>query len=68
MGRLQGTGPAWQDAGDAHQRPADPGPRSHPGELDPAMFGGKAMTYYGRWTYKYETAARLGAAARDHHS
>jgi Zn-dependent M28 family amino/carboxypeptidase len=35
----------------------------HPGELDPAMFGGKAMTYYGRWTYKYETAARLGAAA-----
>ncbi|MFA7264673.1 MAG: M28 family metallopeptidase [Caulobacter sp.] len=26
-------------------------------------FGGKAMTYYGRWTYKYEQAARLGAAA-----
>jgi Zn-dependent M28 family amino/carboxypeptidase len=26
-------------------------------------FGGKAMTYYGRWTYKYEEAARLGAAA-----
>jgi Zn-dependent M28 family amino/carboxypeptidase len=25
-------------------------------------FGGKAMTYYGRWTYKYEQAARLGAA------
>ena len=25
-------------------------------------FGGKAMTYYGRWTYKYEEAARLGAA------
>ena len=24
-------------------------------------FGGKAMTYYGRWTYKYEEAARLGA-------
>ena len=36
---------------------------AHPGELDPAMFGGKAMTYYGRWTYKFETAARLGAAA-----
>ena len=26
------------------------------------MFGGKAMTYYGRWTYKYEKAAELGAA------
>jgi Zn-dependent M28 family amino/carboxypeptidase len=26
-------------------------------------FGGKAMTYYGRWTYKYEEAARKGAAA-----
>jgi Zn-dependent M28 family amino/carboxypeptidase len=25
-------------------------------------FGGKAMTYYGRWTYKFEEAARLGAA------
>ena len=36
---------------------------SNPAQLDPAMFGGKAMTYYGRWTYKYEMAARLGAAA-----
>jgi Zn-dependent M28 family amino/carboxypeptidase len=26
------------------------------------QFGGKAMTYYGRWTYKYEDAARRGAA------
>ena len=26
------------------------------------MFGGKAMTYYGRWTYKYEKAAEMGAA------
>ena len=26
------------------------------------IFGGKAMTYYGRWTYKLETAAELGAA------
>ena len=25
-------------------------------------FGGKAMTYYGRWTYKYEEAARRGAS------
>ncbi|MGC1302342.1 MAG: M28 family metallopeptidase [Caulobacteraceae bacterium] len=27
----------------------------------PGCFGGKAMTYYGRWTYKYEEAARQGA-------
>jgi Zn-dependent M28 family amino/carboxypeptidase len=33
------------------------------GQLDPKMFGGKAMTYYGRWTYKYEIAAQKGAAA-----
>ncbi len=31
--------------------------------LDAAMFRGKAMTYYGRWTYKFETAAARGAAA-----
>ena len=33
---------------------------------DPGLggrFNGKAMTYYGRWTYKYEEAARQGAAA-----
>jgi Zn-dependent M28 family amino/carboxypeptidase len=30
---------------------------------DPALFNGTAMTYYGRWTYKYEEAARQGAAA-----
>ena len=29
---------------------------------DARMFGGNAMTYYGRWTYKYEKAAELGAA------
>ncbi len=29
---------------------------------DEKMFGGKAMTYYGRWTYKFEKAAELGAA------
>jgi Zn-dependent M28 family amino/carboxypeptidase len=34
----------------------------HPGQLDPKMFKGKAMTYYGRWTYKYEIASKLGAA------
>ena len=33
------------------------------GQLDPKVFGGKAMTYYGRWTYKYEIAAQKGAAA-----
>ena len=30
---------------------------------DPALFRGKAMTYHGRWTYKFEEAARQGAAA-----
>jgi len=30
---------------------------------DPQAFGGKAMTYYGRWTYKYEIGAKMGAAA-----
>ena len=33
---------------------------ANPSELDPKTFGGKAMTYYGRWTYKYE----IGAAER----
>lgn len=41
--------------------PAIPDPNK-PGELDPKFFKGKAMTYYGRWTYKYEIAAKLGAA------
>jgi Zn-dependent M28 family amino/carboxypeptidase len=31
-------------------------------ETGQGAFGGKAMTYYGRWTYKYEEAARQGAA------
>jgi Zn-dependent M28 family amino/carboxypeptidase len=31
--------------------------------LDETMFKGKAMTYYGRWTYKYEIASERGAAA-----
>jgi len=29
---------------------------------NPELFNGKSMTYYGRWTYKYEEAARQGAA------
>jgi Zn-dependent M28 family amino/carboxypeptidase len=39
---------------------ADP---SDPSKLDEKMFKGKAMTYYGRWTYKYEIASQKGAAA-----
>jgi Zn-dependent M28 family amino/carboxypeptidase len=35
---------------------------SNAAELDPKTFGGKAMTYYGRWTYKYEIGAQKGAA------
>ncbi len=31
-------------------------------ELDPKMFGGRTMTYYGRWTYKYEIGTDKGAA------
>src|SRR5688500_13771137 len=34
-----------------------------PAKLDEKMFKGKAMTYYGRWTYKYEIASEKGAAA-----
>ena len=34
----------------------------NPGALDPKVFGGRAMTYYGRWTYKFEMAASKGAA------
>ncbi len=36
---------------------------AHPDTRDPKVFGGAAMTYYGRWTYKYEMGAKLGAAA-----
>src|SRR5262245_19284157 len=35
---------------------------ANPSQLNDKMFNGKAMTYYGRWTYKYEEAARKGAA------
>ena len=34
-----------------------------PAKLDDKLFKGQAMTYYGRWTYKYEIAAKKGAAA-----
>ncbi len=42
--------------------PPIPNP-ADPASLDPKTFGGKAMTYYGRWTYKFEEGARKGAAA-----
>ena len=35
---------------------------NEPPSNDPKFFAGKALTYYGRWTYKYEEAARKGAA------
>ena len=40
--------------------PLDP---AKPDALNPKIFGGNAMTYYGRWTYKYDKASELGAAA-----
>lgn len=42
--------------------PAIPDP-ADPTKLDPKMFKGRAMTYYGRWSYKYEIAAKKGADA-----
>ena len=35
---------------------------SDPSKLDATLFNGTAMTYYGRWTYKFEEGARRGAA------
>jgi Zn-dependent M28 family amino/carboxypeptidase len=40
-----------------------PVPDAAAGGLDPKTFGGRAMTYYGRWTYKFEIGARKKAAA-----
>ncbi|HZP16822.1 MAG TPA: M28 family peptidase, partial [Terriglobales bacterium] len=34
---------------------------NEPSSNDPNFFNGRALTYYGRWTYKYEEAARKGA-------
>lgn len=54
----------WDDFEDADLRGKvllvrvnDPGT-----EATPDFFGGKALTYYGRWTYKFEEASRRGAA------
>ncbi|UUZ54047.1 hypothetical protein LP419_37200 [Massilia sp. H-1] len=33
-----------------------------PTAAEPDRFGGKSLTWYGRWTYKFEEAARKGAA------
>ncbi|MBA3678347.1 MAG: M28 family peptidase [Sphingosinicella sp.] len=41
----------------------DPDFGAEAGEPVAGKFGGKAMTYYGRWTYKFEEAARRGAIA-----
>ena len=58
----------WDDFGDVdlHGKIAvflvnDPDFEAAPGEPVAGRFGGRAMTYYGRWTYKYEEAARRGA-------
>ncbi|MBI2220285.1 MAG: M20/M25/M40 family metallo-hydrolase [Acidobacteria bacterium] len=40
----------------------DPAVTGPDGRLDPKVFGGEAMTYYGRWTYKFERGAEKGAA------
>lgn len=42
--------------------PPVPDPKD-PSRLDDSVFKGRAMTYYGRWTYKYEIASEKGAAA-----
>ncbi|MBL9135448.1 MAG: M28 family peptidase [Verrucomicrobiales bacterium] len=62
----------WNDFKDADLRgktlvmlvndPPIPDPKD-PSKLDPTFFRGNAMTYYGRWTYKFEIAAAKGAAA-----
>ena len=54
--RLRGRGHEGQVGADHGQRPAGARPTSR------TLFGGKALTYYGRWTYKFEEAARQGAA------
>ena len=57
----------WNDYEGARRARQD---RGHPGQrsrlADEGLegpFNGRAMTYYGRWTYKFEEAARQGAAA-----
>jgi Zn-dependent M28 family amino/carboxypeptidase len=58
----------WDDFGDVDLRGKiavflvnDPDFEAAPGDAVAGQFGGRAMTYYGRWTYKFEEAARRGA-------
>ncbi|WP_420238902.1 M28 family peptidase [Telmatobacter bradus] len=57
----------WDDYVDAHGKPVDLKGKialvivNEPPSNDEKFFKGKALTYYGRWTYKYEEAARRGA-------
>jgi Zn-dependent M28 family amino/carboxypeptidase len=58
----------WDDFGDIDLQGKiavflvnDPDFEAGPGDAVAGRFGGRAMTYYGRWTYKYEEAARRGA-------
>jgi len=60
----------WDDYGDIdlHGKVAvflvnDPDFAAQSGEAVSGRFGGRRMTYYGRWTYKFEEAARRGAIA-----
>jgi len=41
---------------------------NEPPSTDPKFFGGRALTYYGRWTYKYEEALRRGLRGRLPHT
>jgi Zn-dependent M28 family amino/carboxypeptidase len=52
----------WNDFKDADVRGKVLVVMNNDPEDDPALFAGKARLYYGRWTYKYEEAARRGAA------
>ncbi|WP_346837865.1 M28 family peptidase [Microbulbifer sp. SAOS-129_SWC] len=60
----------WDDYGDIDLKGKvalflvnDPDFAAAPGEPAAGKFGGKRMTYYGRWSYKFEEAARRGAVA-----
>ncbi len=54
----------WDDYKDANlQRKVLIYFTNEPPSNDPAFFSGRALTYYGRWTYKFEEAARRGAVA-----
>lgn len=52
----------WDDFGDADLAGKTLLVVNNDPDWDPELFGGDARLYYGRWTYKYESAARQGAA------